>query len=243
MRPGFSGLKSKGNGVTPRRCWIGGDTQGSTLALPASWAEVGGANGGGSAFAESWLKYEIWPWGPNCGTDSRGLSPKATGLHLEGVGGDTLGSTLALPASWAEVGGANGGASAFACSWLKYKIWHWGPKCCTDSRSLSPKATGLHLEGVGGDTLGSTLALPASWAEVGARTVEPRHLPSLKIRNLALGSQVRHGFSGLKSEGNGLHLEGVGLEGTPWGAHWHFPLVGPRLGARTVEARHLPSLD
>ena len=48
------------------------------------------------------------------GTDSRGLSPKATGLHLEGVGGDTLGSTLALPASWAEVGGANGGASAFA---------------------------------------------------------------------------------------------------------------------------------
>ena len=40
--------------------------------------------------------------------------------------------------------------------------------------------------------------------------MEPRHLPSLKIRNLALGSQVRHGFSGLKSEGNGLHLEGVG---------------------------------
>ena len=34
--------------------------------------------------------------------------------NLEGVGGDTLGSTLALPASWAEVGGANGGASDFA---------------------------------------------------------------------------------------------------------------------------------
>ena len=45
---------------------------------------------------------------------SWGLSPKATGLHLEGVGRDTLGSTLALPASWAEVGGVNGGASAFA---------------------------------------------------------------------------------------------------------------------------------
>ena len=60
------------------------------------------------------IKYEIWPWGPKCDTDSGGLSPKATGLHLVGVGGDTLGSTLALPASWAEVGGANGGASDLA---------------------------------------------------------------------------------------------------------------------------------
>ena len=42
------------------------------------------------------------------------FAPPTTGLHLEGVGGDTLGSTLALPASWAEVGGANGGASDFA---------------------------------------------------------------------------------------------------------------------------------
>ena len=25
------------------------------------------------------------------------------------------------------------------------------------------------------------------------------------------------------------------MEGTPWGAHWHFPLVGPRSGARTVD--------
>ena len=41
-------------------------------------------------------------------TDSRGLSPKATGLHLVGVKEDTLGSTLALPASWAEVVGSNG---------------------------------------------------------------------------------------------------------------------------------------
>ena len=48
------------------------------------------------------LKYEIWPVGPKFDTDSRGLSPKATGLHLTGVGGDTLGSTLALLTSWAK---------------------------------------------------------------------------------------------------------------------------------------------
>ena len=46
-------------------------------------------------------------------TDSRGLSPKATELHLVGVGGDTLRSTLALPASWAEVVGSNGGPQNF----------------------------------------------------------------------------------------------------------------------------------
>ena len=113
------------------------------------------------------LKYKIWPWGPKCGTDSRGLSPKATGLQLVGVGGDTLGSTLALPASWAEVGGSNGGPSDFRSIRLKYEIWPWGPKYRTDSRDINPKATGLHLVGVRGDTLGSTLALPASWAEVG----------------------------------------------------------------------------
>ena len=59
------------------------------------------------------LKYEIWPVGPKFDTDSRGLSPKATALHLVGVGGDTLGSTLALPASWAEVEGSNGGPQNF----------------------------------------------------------------------------------------------------------------------------------
>ena len=76
------------------------------------------------------LKYEIWPWGPKCDTDSRGLSPKATGLHLVGVGGNTLGSTLALPTSWAEVGGSN------------LAFYALGPKCDTDSRGLSPKETG-----------------------------------------------------------------------------------------------------
>ena len=59
------------------------------------------------------LKYEIWPVGPKFDTDSRGLSPKATGYHLVGVRGDTLGSTLALPASLAEVGGSNGGPQNF----------------------------------------------------------------------------------------------------------------------------------
>ena len=89
---------------------------------------------------------------------------------------------------------------------LKYEIWPWGPKCGTDSRGLSPKATGLHLVGIGGDTLGSTLALPASWAEVGGSNGGPSDFTfyRIKIRNLALGSQVRHGFSGLKSKGNGV---------------------------------------
>ena len=59
------------------------------------------------------LKYEIWPVGPKFDADSRGLSPKATGLYLVGLGGDTLGSTLALPASWAEVEGSNGGPTNF----------------------------------------------------------------------------------------------------------------------------------
>ena len=49
MQHGFSGLKSKGNGVTPSRCW--GDALGSTLALAASWGEVGGSNGGPLDFA------------------------------------------------------------------------------------------------------------------------------------------------------------------------------------------------
>ena len=59
------------------------------------------------------IKHKIWPMGSKFDTDSRGLSPKATGLHLVGVGGDTLGSTLVLPASWAEVEGSNRGPSIF----------------------------------------------------------------------------------------------------------------------------------
>ena len=54
------------------------------------------------------LKYEIWPRGTKFDTDSRGLKPKATGLHLIGISGDTLGSTLVLPTGWAEVEGSNG---------------------------------------------------------------------------------------------------------------------------------------
>ena len=62
-----------------------------------------------------------------------------------------------------------------------------------DSRGLSPKATGLHLEGVGGVILGSTLALSACWAERSrARTADPRTSVSIryKTRNSARGSQV-----------------------------------------------------
>ena len=67
-----------------------------------------------------------------------------------------------------------------------------GPKFDTDSRILNPKATGLHLVGVKGHTLTSTLALPASLAEVGARTADPPTLSSIryKTRKLARGSQV-----------------------------------------------------
>ena len=43
----------------------------------------------------------------------RVLEPNAPGLHLVGVRGHTLTSTLALPASWAEVGGSNGGPTNF----------------------------------------------------------------------------------------------------------------------------------
>ena len=70
---------------------------------------------------------------------------------------------------------------------------------------LSPKATGLHLEGVGGTPWGAHWHFPL----VGPRSGCERWSLGLgrdliKIRNLALGSQVRHGFSGLKSKGNGV---------------------------------------
>ena len=86
---------------------------GSTLALPACWAELEGSNGGPSNSAFYTIKIRLWPMGPKFDTDSRGLSPKATGLHLVNVGGDTLGSSLALPASWAEFEGSNGGPQNF----------------------------------------------------------------------------------------------------------------------------------
>ena len=138
------------------------------------------------------LKYEIWPVGPKFDTNSRGLSPKATELHLVGVRGDTLTSTLALPASWAEVEGSNGGPSNFTFYTIKYEIWPVGPKFDTASRGLSPKATGQHLVGVREDTLTSTLALPTSWAEVEGSNGGPQNFAfyTIKIRNLARGSKV-----------------------------------------------------
>ena len=137
---------------------------------------------------------------------SRGLSPKATGLHLAGVRGDTLGSTLALPASWAEVGGLTSGPSDFAFYTIKIGNLALGSQVRHGFSGLKSKATGLHLVGVGGDTLGSTLALPASWAEVGGSNGGPSDFAfyTIKIGNLALGSQVRHGLSGLKSKGTGV---------------------------------------
>ena len=40
------------------------------------------------------FKYEIWPGGPKFDTDSRGLKPKAMGLHLVGDRQDTWSFTL-----------------------------------------------------------------------------------------------------------------------------------------------------
>ena len=73
------------------------------------------------------LKYEIWPVGPKFDTDYRGLKPKATGLNLVGVRGDTQTNTVTLPASWAEVQGSNGGHSNFVFYRIKYEVWPVGP--------------------------------------------------------------------------------------------------------------------
>ena len=63
-----------------------------------------------------------------------------------------------------------------------------GSKFDTDSRGLSPKATGLHLDGLGGDSLGS---FPLVGPRSRARTADPRTLVSIryKTRNLARGSR------------------------------------------------------
>ena len=70
-------------------------------------------------------KRQIRPGGLKFDTDSRGLSPKATGLHLVGVRGDTLTSTLALPASLSEVGGSNGRPQNFG--FYSIKKTKYGP--------------------------------------------------------------------------------------------------------------------
>ena len=136
------------------------------------------------------LKYEIWPGGPEFETDSRGLSPKVTGLHLVGVGGDTLGNTLALPASYARARTAD--PRTLHSIRLKYEILPGGSKFDTDSRGLNPTATGLHLVGVRGDTPGNTLAVPASRADVEGSNGEPQNFVfySIKIRKLVRGSHV-----------------------------------------------------
>ena len=89
---------------------------------------------------------------------------------------------------------------------LKYEIWPGGHKFEADSWGLKPKATELHLVGVRGHTLTSTLALPDSWVEVGGSNGGPSNFEfyTIKIRNLARGSQVCDGFSGLKTKSNGV---------------------------------------
>ena len=131
------------------------------------------------------------PGGPKFDTDSRVLKPKATGLHLVGVRGHTRTSTLALPASWAEVGGSNGGPSNFEFYTMSNtKFGPGGPKFDTDSRVLKPKATGLHLVGVRGHTRTSTLALPASWAEVGGSNGGPSNFEFYTMSNTKFGPGV-----------------------------------------------------
>ena len=175
------------------------DTLRSILALPASWAEFEGSNGGPQNFGFFTIKIRNLAWGPKFDTDSRGLKPKPMGLHLKSVRGDTLGSTLALPASWAEVEGSNGGPQNFYFYAIKIRNVARGPNFDTDSRGLKPKATRLQLAGLKRDTLVSTLALPASWTEVEGSNTGPKNFGfySIEIRNLARVSQVRHGFSGL----------------------------------------------
>ena len=94
------------------------------------------------------LKYEIWPMGPKFDTDSRGLSTKATAIHLVGVRGDTLTSTLALSASCTRSRALTADPQTLHSIRLKYEIWPVGPKFGTDSHGLSPKATGLQQVGV-----------------------------------------------------------------------------------------------
>ena len=135
------------------------------------------------------IKHGIWPMGSKFDTDSRGLSPKATGLHLVGNGGDTLGS-------FPQVGPGQGLEPRTPELWflfdIKHEIWPGVPTFDTDSQGLKPKATGLHLVGVRGDTLTSTLALPASLTEVEGSIGRPSNFAffTIKIRNLARGSQV-----------------------------------------------------
>ena len=88
------------------------------------------------------FKYEIWSGGHKFETDCRGLKPKATGLHLVGVRGHTMTNTLALPASWTEVEGSNGGPSNLAIYTIKIQNLTRGHKFETDSLGLKPKATG-----------------------------------------------------------------------------------------------------
>ena len=128
------------------------------------------------------------------------------GLHLVGVGGDTLGSILALPASWAEVGGSNGGPSDFEFYTIKIGNLAMGSKVRHGFSGLKSKGNGVTSSRCWRGHPGGTLALPASWAEVGGSNSGPSDFAfyAIKIRNLALGSQVRHGFSGLKSKGNGV---------------------------------------
>ena len=101
---GFSGLKTKSNWHFP----LVGLRSRARTADPQTWRSIR-------------LKYEIWPGIHKFEADSRGLKPKATGLHLVGVRGHTLTSTLTLLASWAEVLGSNGGSSNLAFYAIKIR--------------------------------------------------------------------------------------------------------------------------
>ena len=58
-----------------------------------------------------------------------------------------------------------------------------------------------------------------------------------KTRNLALGSQVQHGFSGLKTKCKGLHL--VGVEGHTLISTLKLPACWTKVGGSNGGRRHL----
>ena len=96
-------------------CWSGGAHLHFPLVGPSSRARTADPR----TLVSIRYKTRNSARGPKFDTDSRGLKPKATGLHLVGVKGDILTSTLALPASWAEVEGSNSGPSNFAFYTIK----------------------------------------------------------------------------------------------------------------------------
>ena len=198
LKPKITGLHQKG---------VRGDILTSTLALPASWAEVEGSNGGPSNFLFYTIKIRNLVRGSQ-------VWHRFSGLKCQGNGVTSRSWWRGHPEehiSTSRLLGRGRGLEQWTSElwflfYIKHEIWPRGPKFDTDSRGLKPKSTGLPIVGVRGDTQTMTLALRACWAEVEGSNGGPSNFPfyTIKIRNLACGSKVWHRFSGLKSQGNGV---------------------------------------